>query len=234
MNSSNQQQLQQLADHLSQRVPLILQAWHELVEADPELTTASLISRTQFYDHIPQLLEAFTGLLRAEDFLDRKQATAEQQKNAAEHGLHRWQQGYNQSQTMREWAHLHMCLLEELEQYAALHPGSAAGVMQYARRALVRLCGNGVVESTARYVRLQQVEAASRLRDLEQAVQDLQALERDRAERWREAAHDLRSTVHVVSAAADVLNRDGVTEPARERISQISWTWRVWKPARNS
>jgi hypothetical protein len=59
-------------------------------------------------------------LLCAEDFLEKKEASAEQKKNAEEHGLHRWQQGYDHSQTMREWAHLHICLLDELEQYAAI------------------------------------------------------------------------------------------------------------------
>jgi signal transduction histidine kinase len=220
MTSPNREQLRHLADHLTHRRPRILRAWYELVDADPELTTASSISRTQFYDHIPQLLDAFADLLCAEDFLEKKEASAEQKKNAEEHGLHRWQQGYNQSQTMREWAHLHICLLDELEQYAAAHPSDSAAVMHLARRALVRLCGDGVCESAARYARLQQVEAAGRLRDLEQAVQDLQAVDRERAERWREAAHDLRSTVHVVTTAAAVLNQEGVAEPARVRMSQ--------------
>ena len=103
---------------------MILRAWHQLVDADPELTTASSISRTQFYDHIPQLLDAFCDLLCAQDLFDKKQATAEQKKSAGEHGLHRWQQGYNQSQTMREWAHLHLCLLDELDHYAAAQPST--------------------------------------------------------------------------------------------------------------
>jgi hypothetical protein len=50
------------------------------VDADPELTTASSISRTQFYDHIPQLLDAFADLLCAEDSLEKKEASAEQNK----------------------------------------------------------------------------------------------------------------------------------------------------------
>ncbi len=198
-----------------------MQAWHQLVDADPGLTTASSISRAQFYDHIPQLLDAFADLLCAEDFREKKQASAEQKKSAGEHGLHRWQQGYNQAQTMREWAHLHICLLEELDHYARTHPSTSATVMHQARRALVRLCGDGVCESTARYARMQQVEAASRLHDLEQAVQHLQSVDRERAERWREAAHDLRSTVNVVTTAAAVLRRDGVAESARERMSQV-------------
>ena len=220
MNTAHREQLHRLADYLTQRRPLILRAWHQLVDADPELTTASSISRTQFYDHIPQLLDAFSDLLCAEDLSDRMQAAAEQKKSAGEHGLHRWQQGYDQSQTMREWAHLHICLLDELEQYAASQASTDGAVMRLARRALARLCGDGVCESAARYARLQQAEAASRLRELEQAVQHLQAVDRERAERWREAAHDLRSGVHVVSTAAAVLNRDGVPEPARVRMSE--------------
>jgi signal transduction histidine kinase len=220
MNSSKQEQLHHLAEYLTQRRPLILQAWHQLVDADPELTTASSISRTQFYDHIPQLLDAFADMLCAEDVVEKRQASAEQKKSAGEHGLHRWQQGYNQSQTMREWAHLQICLLDELEHYAAAQPSTTAAVMHLARRALVRLCGNGVCESAGRYARLQQVEAASRVRDLEQAVQHLKAVDRERAERWREAAHDLRGNVHVVTTAAAVLNQQGMAEPARVRMSQ--------------
>src|SRR5579862_3372612 len=220
MNYSHREQLKLLADHLTLRRPLILRAWHQLVDADPGSTTASSISRTQFYDHIPQLLDAFADMLCAEDAVEKNQASAEQKKSAAEHGLHRWQQGYDQSQTMREWAHLHICVLDELEHYAADQRSIDAAVMRVARRALARLCGDGVCESAARYARLQQLEAASRLRDLEQAVRQLQDVERDRAERWREAAHDLRSGVHVVSTAAAVLNREGVAESARARMSQ--------------
>lgn len=210
-----------LAERLAKRRPEILRAWHRLVDEDPELTTASSISRAQFYDHIPQLLDAFEHRLRAETAADKKEASAEQKQTAAEHGLHRWQQGYDQSETMREWAHLHLCLLDELERFAEeRRPGDAA-VMRTARRALARLCGDGVCESAARYARLQQIEAAGRLRDLEQALTQLQAGDKERAQRWREAAHDLRSTVGVVTNAASVLERDGVPESARVQMSQV-------------
>src|SRR5450631_3989704 len=101
MNTSTSAQLHHLAAHLTRRRPQILRMWHRLVEDDPELTTASSISRTQFYDHIPHLL-------CAEDIVEEREANAEQKRSAAEHGLHRWQQGYDQTQTMREWAHLQL------------------------------------------------------------------------------------------------------------------------------
>lgn len=54
-------ELQSLAVHLTERRPEILARWHRLVDADEQLTTASSISRTQFYDHIPQVLEAYAS-----------------------------------------------------------------------------------------------------------------------------------------------------------------------------
>ena len=213
-------QLQAIASYLARRQGDILRRWHSLVDGDQELSTASSISRAQFYDHIPQVLDAFEQRLCARNEEDKQEARAEQKRSAAEHGLHRWQQGYDQLETMREWAHLQMCLLEELERYATEHPDADATALRLARRALARLCGDGVCESAARYGRLQQLEAASRVRDLQEALAQLQTLERERAERLREAAHDLRSSVGVVRMAAEVLDRSSVSEAARAQMSQ--------------
>jgi signal transduction histidine kinase len=103
--------------------------------------------------------------------------------------------------------HLHLCLLSELENYASAHPNLEIDVMRSARLALAHLCNEGVIESAARYSRLQQVEAASRLRDLERALAHIQEMERERAKVWHEAAHDLRNTVGVVTTTTEILNR---------------------------
>ena len=109
--------LRALATYLAQRREAILTAWRHAVDRDPELTTASTITRAQFIDHIPAVLDAFERRLSADDSADRAQAREDQKDSAAEHGLHRWQQGYNQPETMCEWGHLHLCLLQELERY---------------------------------------------------------------------------------------------------------------------
>jgi signal transduction histidine kinase len=92
--------------------------------------------------------------------------------------------------------------------------------MAMARRALACLCSDGLIESAARYQRLQQAEAAARLSDLEHAFNELQLLERERAEGWRQAAHDLRGSVGIISNASAVLNRD-VTEPLHTLLSDL-------------
>jgi signal transduction histidine kinase len=210
-----------LARHLAARRGAVLRNWQRSVEADPELTTPSALPRTQMNDHIPQVLDAFERRLQARDPIEKEVAVEDQKSVAAEHGLHRWQQGYRQHEAIREWAHLQYCVLNELEDYALAHPSLQATVMPIARRALVRLCGEGVCQSASSYERLQRTEAASRVRELEWALLQLQRLERQRAESWREAAHDLRGTVGVVSNASSALLAQPVDDPRRVATSRM-------------
>jgi signal transduction histidine kinase len=213
--------LKDMAAFLAERREAILTAWRGAVDSDPELTTASTSTRAQFIDHIPAVLEAFEWRLSARQTAERMQAREEQKESSAEHGLHRWQQGYNQSETMGEWGHLHLCLLQELEEFWRLNPKVAPSVMHTARRELVSLCSDGMSASASRYVQLQQREAASRVLELESALTQLQALEQARAEAWREAAHDLRGRAHAIASASAVLTRDGVPEQYRTRFSEM-------------
>ena len=218
MSSQNREPLAKLATYLAQERDAILRAWREAVDRDPEVSTASTISRAQFNDHIPEVLDAFESGLRGLESGERS-ARAEKE-SAAEHGLHRWQQGYDQRETMREWGHLHLCVLDAVERFGSLHPDLEATVMPQARRELVRLCNGGVCESAARFAWLQRAEAAGRVHELEQALQQLQTFERERAEIWREAAHDLRGNVSAISSAAAIVGRDGVQEATRSQFSQ--------------
>jgi signal transduction histidine kinase len=210
-----------LARHLSARRAVILRNWQRSVEADPELTTFSSLSRAQFNDHVPQVLAAFERRLQARDPIEKEVAFEDQRTSAAEHGVHRWQQGYHQRETIREWGHLHYWVLSELEEYALAHPELQATVVPIARRALVRLCSEGVCESAGSYERLQRTEAASRVRELEWALLQLQRLERQRAESWREAAHDLRGTVGVVANASSALLHQAADDRQRASASRM-------------
>lgn len=57
--------LAELADYLSRRREPILVAWRKSSEADPGQTTPHTLSRSQFNDHIPEILDAFETKLRA-------------------------------------------------------------------------------------------------------------------------------------------------------------------------
>ena len=188
------------------------------MKQDSELKNATTLSSAQFYDHIPSVLDSFERNLCARSQADASEAQKTGEELAADHGLHRWHHGYNQQEVMREWGHLHLCLVAELEEYDAAHPEVAHDVMAFARLTLAQLCSDGVNESASRYARLQQVEAAGRLRDLEQALNAARQVERQRADAWREAAHDLRGKLGVVKNVTEILTDDRLPESDRSEI----------------
>jgi signal transduction histidine kinase len=212
--------LADLAQHLSQRREAILQDWHRTVDADPQFASFSSLSRAVFNDHVPAVLDAFEECLRRRGQHEDVAASATERASAAEHGLHRWQQGFDQRQAMREWTHLQVVLQHEFERYQAAHADIDPRVLSEAYRLLARHCGEGVIDSVERYQHLQQSEASARLRDLEQALVQLQQMERERAEGWRQAAHDLRGTVGIISNTSALLNRN-LAEPLRARFAEV-------------
>lgn len=199
----------------------ILQAWRAAVQSDPELATARGLAPRALDDMLPRILDDLELRLRAEHALEAIQVELEQRKDAADHGLHRWQQGYNLSETMREWEHLRTALLLQFDQYAAAQRNLEPRTMVIARDVLGTLMAEGMRESAARYGRLQQADAASRLRDLESSLSALQALENERASLLRQAAHDLRGNVSVLANATALLSKTEVGGAERDHFAEM-------------
>lgn len=215
------EQLTALAARLDERRHAILHAWRGAVNADEELTPAATLPRAQFYDHIPEVLDAFGAKLRARDEQDRRAAAAEQRKTSAQHGLVRWQQGYKLMEVMRDWGHLHLCLVNELELDASAHPEMPLAAMSRARVLLAQLANDGVSESAHQYAKLTQSEAIGRVEGLESAMRRLTEMEQQRAQAWREAAHDLRGNLGVVKNATEVLRRVTDADGSRDRMMTL-------------
>lgn len=215
------EQLSALASELLERRDAILEAWRAYGEAAPRQNIASSLSRAQFNDHIPAVLDCFAHTIQAwpgePDPLDQ-QIEAEK---VSEHGLQRWQQGYQLSELIREWGYLQMCVAAELERYAAAHPFLEPSVMPTARQVWAQLCADGVTGSATQYGQLQQTESAGHVNDLEHALAALHTMEHSRAEAWRTAAHDLRGSVTVVKGAATLLNAGGSELPERVEVADM-------------
>lgn len=213
------QSLNALVDHLRTRREAILENWRRLVDNDPLLTTAGALPKVQFYDHIPEVLDAFEERLVAADAWEHRDAPPASERGAALHGLQRWQQGYNQRETIREWAHLNQALVDELEKFAESMPEPQ--VMRFARRTLASLIGDGVSESAMQYAELRQADAASRAIELKRALEAVNALEQQRAKTWREAAHDLRGNVGVLRTAVALLESERASPEARTQSMEV-------------
>jgi signal transduction histidine kinase len=90
-----------------------------------------------------------------------------------------------------------------------------------ARRLWASLCSTGIEESVAQYFALQQQEAAGHVRDLESALTEIKELEQQRADLWRQAAHDLRGNLGVVANATVGLTQVDLREPVRDAFVRI-------------
>ena len=214
-------QLLALALQLAARRDAILQAWRTAVQADPTLTTASSLPRSQFNDHIPGLLDAFEQRVKAWPRRESAASGARRKDDAASHGLQRWQQGYHLREVTREWGHLQLCLADELTDYFLAHTDLDPAVMPAAWRALAELCGQGVSESASQYFQIQQEEAAGHVREMERHLAEVRELEASRVELFRQAAHDLRGNVGVVRNATAGLVRDEIPEPMRDGLLRL-------------
>lgn len=201
-----------LARHLRQRRDGILDAWRRAAQRDPQVTTSVALSRVQFYDHIPRILDALERRLRANDLTESLEAQTDESESAEGHGLLRWQQGYDDEEVMREWIALNACLADEVQAFADANPKLQPSIVAEACRHVAEVTINGMSESVAQYTRLARIEASERVSTLQQALAQLGELEKQRAEAWRQAAHDLRGNVNLVRNVAAVIEKTGPSE----------------------
>lgn len=221
MTENTLEMLGKLSVHLAARREHLLKAWLQATAADPEMTTVTALTRAQFIDHIPQLLDAFELKLRSLPGSHRSQAAEQHQSlENVKHGLQRWQQGYQLKELMREWGHLHLCLFQEIEQFA-IQPEVTSEVARVAQTELILLIHEGINESASQYARMQRAEAAGHVHDLQQAVARLTEMEQRRAELIRQAVHDLRGNVQTVSTAADFLREEDLPPNDRIKSAQL-------------
>jgi signal transduction histidine kinase len=213
--------LSALAAALRERRDLILDVWRAYGDAVPGRNITESLSRVQFNEHIPAVLETLSRSLEA--WPDDVSTTDESDPDeVSEHGLQRWQQGYSLNEVLREWGYLQMCVAADLERYAVDHPSLEPSVMPTARRIWVLLCADGVTSSATQYGRLQQTESTGHVNALERALSALQTIESARAEAWRTAAHDLRGSVTVVKGAASLnASGAGLPEDARAEVAHM-------------
>lgn len=214
-------QLAALAADLRSQREAILDAWRAYGEVVPGRNIAASLSRAQFNDHIPAVLDSLSRSLEAWPSDPGVVAEGEEAGQVADHGVQRWQQGYSLSEVLREWGYLQLCVAAELERYAAAHPSLDPGVMPNARRIWAQLCADGVTASATQYGRLQQTESAGHVDALERALEALHAMERSRAEAWRIAAHDLRGSVTVVKGAAILNASPELPEVTRVEVAEM-------------
>jgi signal transduction histidine kinase len=216
-----EQEIAALADHLRDRQEALLLAWRSAIKKDPELTSGDSLPRSELYDHIPALLKTFERELRRAASAAEAQTDEKAADTAAAHGLQRWKQGYDCREVTREWGRLNECVISELDRYAKANPEVSPDAMTRARQVWTRLCSTGIEASVHEYFSLQEQEAAGHVKDLEDALEQIREVERERADLWQQAAHDLRGNLGVVANVTVGLTRHGKQDSSREDFVRI-------------
>jgi signal transduction histidine kinase len=145
-------------------------------------------------------------------------------QQAAEQGFQRWQKGYELHELLEELHQLNRLLLDELGTYWKLHPTSdwKLGTKSYERVAwFIQESITGCVEQ---YYHLMQQAASNRVETLQQTLNRLNELTRQRGDLLREASHDLRSTFGVIQGSASFLGfiEDASPEDRKQMVEMLN------------
>lgn len=84
-----------LAAHFRAAIGDVMAEWRACVASDGEVTAGDALPRAQLEDHLPAWLLDFADVLAAPPGANRARAEDSQARDAAVHGLTRWQQGYD-------------------------------------------------------------------------------------------------------------------------------------------
>lgn len=207
----SEQELHQIADYLSGKQNAILKQWKELMQQDQRKASELILqSRGTFYNSIPSFLEHFYGSLRNE--------STSLKEISREHGLNRWEYGYELPEIVKEWETLHMILIDQIKASQNVLISGLPAVLK-AQKLLSKSIHSGILFSVKEYGRLQQQEAEAQMNDLKQALQESEGLP---TENLRETSHDLRGTVHILRTGFFLLKDYQLNKNVAEIVHQMS------------
>ena len=209
------QQTDHLVAYLTARREALLGKWRTACELDPDMHSAAALSREEFNDQVPTLLNILGHCLLG------KNSEADAVFVAAQHGWHRWHNGYQLQELVKEISCLRACLLTEIGSYWNQFPQSSIPLIQQVYEQVGDLFDKAVTGSVLKYDELKAITAADRAQSLQQALDDLGQLEQERGELLRMTSHDLRSGLGVVEGAAQLMDLPGNTDQDREKMLEM-------------
>ncbi|GAB4017206.1 sensor histidine kinase [Spirosoma koreense] len=207
--------IDKLVSFLFSRRETLLNTWRTVCEADPALSKVGVLSREEFNNLLPIILDIL------EQRLQGKKEETDPAVAAESHGLHRWQKSMNLPDLVKEISHLGVVLFEEVKLFRSLQPDSNADEILKAQQQILVLINETIRGSITKHDELQRLEAANRVESLQQALQEMEELSRQRAELLRTSSHDLRSGLGIISGAAQVLNTDELGQEERQQFAEM-------------
>lgn len=195
-----------LARHLLGCKGAIVDSWTETVRSDPAVQSATALSKADFVDHIPSILEAL-----GEELLGSPRQADERPilSSGGQHGVFRWRQGYDLEEVMREISHLRLVLQGFAAGFCereATHPEDRLTVV----RQIDSTIDSAQFATTRKYMEHRDAEAArlyDELREAGRAKDDFLAT----------LSHELRSPLTMMLGWGTMLRGGGLDQATAAR-----------------
>lgn len=211
-NDSAAASLDQVTTYLAARREALLTNWRTACENDPTLKGAGSLSREEFTNKVPFMLNVLQQQLRAQP------PDAQVDVLAAEHGLHRWQKGYTLDELLTEMQHLGQVMQGELSAFWPVCNSPDSTIMSSVYAHLASFSSQITKGSVSQFVHLQRRAAYSRVEALEKALSELKVVEQQRSEILRQSSHDLRANFGAIRGAASLLEQVIDSEQERNQM----------------
>jgi signal transduction histidine kinase len=203
--------LRGFADYVRRERARLTEQWMKAVFGEAGLVEADKLTYKQLADHLPGILDALCEALEAEDF-ERVEPVIE--RDARQHGLVRWRQGYRIDELVRELDLFHETLADALDAYADADRTFTRRHEKRARRLIAEALSfvtlTSIREAISEHERrideyTQQLERANyELTLKQQLVGDLYE---SRMQITRSVVHDLRNFLNAFSVALQLIER---------------------------
>lgn len=210
-----QSPLRPLAEFVIWRRDAILAEWRRRAAADDNTAVpALLLSRAEFYDHIPEFLDRLCAVFCGGDAPSMDDCVRK-------HGTQRWRQASLVLEVAQEWGHLHRVLAAEIGHFQESHPEFSNELARQAYDIVLEQIHNASAVSLEEFFRHQRFDADTRLRQLEEMCRQQGELQVARGENLRESTHDLKGNLHLILMATELLKTSPLDESSRYLVEQV-------------
>jgi len=212
----SQKQFEDFVGFLRTKREAFLNNWREVCIKDESLSSKASFSREEFNDQIPVLLNIL------EQRLLKEPESEDALKVAREHGLHRWQSGYELHELIIEFENLYKILLNHVQKYLEGNTKLSSDSILTIHNELFSIYSDSIRGSVTYYHQLRQTAAAEQAINLQNALDQLQQLSKKRSEHLRHNSHDLRSSFSVLMMASQLWELPSSEEDRAEVMEMLN------------
>ncbi len=216
--TNKKEAVEQLRQFLAENEVRIIEQWRASTADDDEMQRAHHLTRDQFVDHMPKVLELL------DEYLSGANTDQEYfEKKTSLHGHRRWKQGFSLEELINDWGHLKTVLLMLVEDFFRAHQDCTWESRKHCLYLLASFTNRAISASVREYDQLRQAEAASLEADLQKTRENFEHVLKLRSQLLHNFTHDLRGSLSGVTGASAVLEKlvgdDAMSDQARQMLA---------------